>query len=340
MKQTISTRAIAKELGISPMTVSRVINGSSNVKAETRDSILKYLEKNGQHLHRAALTGKRQFHVIIESGTLQKPELKAFTFFSTIYFAIINDLTKYGISFELTDLSRKPEENISAILSADAAMLIDHESEKAISHIRAYKSEIPILTICFNTENIPAITPDELQGGALAAELFHSKGHQHSAVFANIDNKSFLKRYESFRNESLRLNPNTQIDLINFNESDSIENSDRLKLNALENYFKNQAILPSAIFCPIGYAAMILYRFLKSKHIRIPEEISVLGYDNFDYYDFLDPAMSRVVFDIESIGKAAAAKIKDMLENKNRSHEGTFLIPCKVIERDSIKKVN
>lgn len=340
MKQTISTRAIAKELGISPMTVSRVINGSSNVKAETRDSILKYLEKNGQHLHRAALTGKRQFHVIIESGTLQKPELKAFTFFSTIYFAIINDLKRYGISFELTDLSRKPEENISAILSADAAILIGHDSENAISQIRAYKSEIPILTICFNTEDTPAISPDDIQGGALAAALFHSKGHLHSAVFANIDDKSFMKRYESFRNESLRLNSDAIVDLIKFNESDSIENSDHLKLNALENYFRSRVILPSAIFCPNGYAAMLLYKFLKSKNIRIPEDVSVLGYDNFDYYDFLDPAMSRIIFDIESVGNAAAAKVKDMLENENRSPEGIFLIPCKVIERDSIKKVN
>jgi DNA-binding LacI/PurR family transcriptional regulator len=79
-------------------------------------------------------------------------------------------------------------------------------------------------------------------------------------------------------------------------------------------YSKKRGLPVSAIFAFSDYAACGVYMALKEHGYRIPQDVSIVGYDNNEFSTILDPALSTVDNHFYEIGQSAAKRVLVMLE--------------------------
>ncbi|MFR4455414.1 MAG: substrate-binding domain-containing protein, partial [Blautia hansenii] len=97
--------------------------------------------------------------------------------------------------------------------------------------------------------------------------------------------------------------------------------------------------LPTAFVCNCDETAFRLVKTLKAKGIRVPEDISVVGFDDDIYAELCEPALTTVAVNIEEIGKVAAKRMMRYMERTRRRPGEVFRILGKIIYRDSVKEI-
>ena len=89
----------------------------------------------------------------------------------------------------------------------------------------------------------------------------------------------------------------------------------------------------SAVFAVSDYYAVDLIRFLQSAGIKVPDEISVVGFDDSALCEQVVPSLTSVRQDCRARAQMAVALLKRMREQPD--YAGDFTIPVRLIERDS-----
>ena len=336
IQRGMSVRGIAREIGMSPMTVSRVLNGGGKVKAETRDMIFSLIEEKGYKIStEASLSHNSQAHVLVNTSNIFIREDSDFLFYSLIWFSLAQKLKDMDITCELADLGLSGNISVRKIMAGGLAVFMKQLDDSVFDSIRKFNRDMKFLTIGFRKDGMGSIRPDEFEGGRLAALHFHMHGHSHVGVFTQLDEDSFKMRFQSFVSTFKSLNPDSVIELIRFSEPSLLEPKDGPQNKALEEFFSSYKPKPTGIFCLNGYATMVLYKFLRRRGSSIPGDIGVLGYDNPEFYELIDTPLSRIAFPVGEIGGLAANLIYDMLLKKCEQAEDV-LVPVKLIERDSV----
>ena len=95
--------------------------------------------------------------------------------------------------------------------------------------------------------------------------------------------------------------------------------------------------LPTALLCNCDAVAIDVIRRLKSKGIRIPQDISVMGVDDLLVSRYLDPALSTMTFDKELLGAKAMELLYQIIQGAE--HQNRNAIRTTLVERDSVKKI-
>jgi len=300
--KNLSTREIAKEIGVSAMTVSRVLKGQDGVKAATRDLVLSYLHHSAKK-ELSDRPGKRQRkEILIFSAEKVKPE-DDFNFMLAVYFAMQDVLQRAGYEPRMVASDGADEQILRELCRCDAAVLFPNCASGVYTQLRKLSPDQKVLTLCFRTGGADSLCPDEAGGGMLAGEYLTRKGYSHLAYFSDTREEGVRERYLSFAEHCRKMRIQADPILV-----DDPTNNDALKMAALERYFNGRAKndLPQAIFCTNGFLTMMLYHFLARREIRVPEQCAILGYDNFMFYRFINPPIPRVLYDFTEFGHMAA----------------------------------
>ncbi len=268
--QRINFRKIAEELKVSHMTLYRVINNSAGVKDSTRARVIEALNRHGCYM---AEQKKRK--------------------------TIVFDFDESDLSFYMRDLMSLLIERVS--IHDFACVTTSHrtnrrkflqEAEKAevvvfgpmyektlLPLLKDLNPELLVINLLDDTIGDIAIASDDFQSGKAAAEYFIQNGHtEHVAVTACLSGEqvkhSFVNRAKGFLMEQRFSAPKCRIDLLDYPLITKDENR-----KFLDRTFRRWKKLPSAIFCTGSYMADQIFRCCSEKGIRIPEDLSLLGYD-------------------------------------------------------------
>jgi LacI family transcriptional regulator len=101
----------------------------------------------------------------------------------------------------------------------------------------------------------------------------------------------------------------------------------------------NAKDLPSALFCVNDFIAYGCIQALKDAGIRIPEDISIIGFDNLPSDDFMEPRLSSVKVSNYLIGRRAMHLLLDRIANPGRPSEKVF-IGGELIVRTSVRTLS
>ncbi len=96
--------------------------------------------------------------------------------------------------------------------------------------------------------------------------------------------------------------------------------------------------LPSAIMVGNDPIAVGVYRALKKNNIRIPEDVSIVSFDNIEVAEYLTPSLSTVSIHTEEIGKLAVNLAKEML-TEDKKIPVHVIVSYEMIARESEKEV-
>ncbi len=331
-------KSIAEKLGVSVTTVSRVINGKSSryrISKETEELILnaaKELSYSPNQLARG-LRLKRTNTIGYIIPDISNP------FFASIAKSVEKSARKFGYSILLCDSEEDTDierSTLQLMLNRKVDGLIISPVGQEVSHLNYFiQKNIPIVLLdrYFPDINIPFVTSDNYQGAFDAVNFLIENGHTRIACIQGLRNTSPNNdRVRGYIDAHIKNHLQVDESLIvgdNFGEENGyIETKLLLK----------SGNLPTAIFSISNLISLGAVRAISEEGLKIPDDISMISFDDQPYSRFLSTPMTTVAQQNTQIGQIATKLLIDLIES-NRTFEpkGIFL-PTQMVIRESVKR--
>jgi len=298
MKTTVqSTTELAERLGLSRWTVSRALNGQPGVNATTAERVREEARKAGfapSILGRALRSGKTDLIGVVA------PDLEDYhlTRKITVLRDLIEEAGWHGL-FQITDSSPESErdalERLSAMRCAGVISIGSNLFQKEIGFSRLTSAGVPLVMIDpWESDGERLVLSDRAAALSLTLQHLHDLGHRRFGVLGIDTTTSYGKqRMRGIQKTSQKLGLKLDQDLEFFSKDgagDDFETGADLTKKLLATKKK----LPTAIIALNDRTALGALSVLHEQGIRVPEEISLTGYDNTDFSAFTTPALTSV----------------------------------------------
>lgn len=323
---SISQKQLARELGVSVATISRVLNGKDNIAEDTRRRVENALRESGYFPDPAARSLKtRRTHTV---GILV-PDITEVLFGSIIkratrtleasgYGAILcdSDEKKVQERYYLDYLaSRRVDGLILASLGAEPQRLIELK-----------QSGIALVQIDnLVTEAADAVLIDNVRAGEMGIERLISCGRKRIGVIAgNQKEYTGRRRLEGCIRAAKSFGAELEIREGNFKE-----NAGRAAMESL----LDANVRPDAVFIHSSKMTYGALSVLRERGLSYPHDIGILGFDVRDPYGIVTPPLSSIVQPEADIGEQAAMRLVAAIEGKP-TPQTAFMQP-ELLERES-----
>lgn len=332
MKSRPTIKDVAKQAGVSRQTVSRVINNKDGVSDATRRRVQKVVEKLGYQPNAAARS-----MAVGHTHTLGciSPDLTNYIFASIIESAQ-TEARRLGF-FTLTGSAQK-ETDFEPLLNemiyrrVDGLLILNPHDDNRYQYLQPLiQKGMPVVYIK-NTPNgapVSSVSCDDENGGYKATQYLIELGHTSIATIPGPKNEECtpdrLAGYHKALTES-----GLEWDEILIIYSDwTAKGGGRATQTLLES-----GIPFSAIFAQNDRMAMGSIRALREAGLSVPEDISVIGYDDIPLSSYYDPALTTLRQPMDVFGqKAAQLLIKSIQDSAHLPVQ--VLIEAHLIERES-----
>ncbi|WHZ05795.1 LacI family DNA-binding transcriptional regulator [Neobacillus sp. YX16] len=333
----VTIKDVAREARVSISTVSRVLNMSGYTSEKTKEKVLHAVKKLGY-------TGSLVAAAMIKKQTLTLgliiPDIKNI-FHSDLTRAIEDGANSHGFNIFLCNTDnnlQKEVEYIHLLIAKGVDGIIFSSPEVKDKNIKEVKEKFPDLPIVilgskFHNLTVNEILVDNFDGGYRATSHLLEKGHKDIAfISGGIDSYSSIERHKGYKfalNESgIPIND----DFVIFDRF-YIESGYK---NALKLLQKNKR--PTAIFAGSDSIAVGIYKAARELNIKIPEQLSVVGFDDSQYAEILSPMLTTIHTPIKEMGQRAIEIIVKSLKEKKIFKETLMLYPT-LVERESTMAV-
>ena len=336
-RQTITIKDIAKELGISPSTVSRALKDHFEISEETKKAVRRVAEELNYQPNSLALSLRYS-----KSNTIGiiVPEIVHF-FFSTVISGIEDIARSRGYNVIITQSNESVERemmNIQTLFNnrVDGVLVSLSKESFDYSHFEAMMQKgLPIVFFdrVAETLNTSKVTVDDFLGGYQATEHLIKQGYKKIGHLAGPENleitnerlKGFKKAHED---AGLEIND----DLIVFNQaSDEIE-AYAATLKLLETKHLD------SLFTSNDLAAMGAIKAAQKSGREVPEDFGVVGFSNWQFTAMTNPTLSTIEQPGFEMGQHAAELLLKQIESEEQIEFEKIKLPTTLLARDSSRK--
>ncbi len=336
----ITLKDIAQELNISINAASRALRNMPDIGPETTKLVQETAQRMGYRKNLAAsyLKTARSMTLGIIVPDVCNPV------FSHMYTGIEKVCGSMGYTLMLSNSGENPEKE-SAQLDSMIARGIDGvfivpciQNSFFGKQLDAVKIPYVLLQRKPNEHPSYFVQSDDFKGGYLAAQHLYTLGHRsYLLVFPSLLISSARERYQGFLSY-LHENgiPDNGVSVL---ECDGTRDAGNQAMQAwLADRIGEKELGVSAVFCFSDYVATGVYSAIKGYGLRIPEDLSIIGYDNNEYSDLVSPPLTTVDMTSYDIGKHAARLMLDILQNDKSDDtdvQTKVIISPRLIVRDS-----
>lgn len=326
---------IARIVGVSKSTVSRVLNGENGVKDATRKKIMAIIDDHGYvpNYHARGLRGggKPTIGVLV-------PDLDNL-FYSQFYHSFCEIIFKENcMSFIcMTGNHGEFEREILPELynrKLDALVVWNYEfQEESVLLLNTLSQNIPVIYLNpFRNKDDKfghVVTFNGYQGVYDAYKLLHKKGRKRIAFIKDSKGtESTRSRHEGFlkAQEELKIEHREEL-VMEGGLSFDFGFEAATKLMTLPEP-------PDAILTATDLLAIGALKYLNKNKIKVPEDVSLIGFDNISMTQYTEPALSTIEMPVIKMSEKTIEIISRAI-NKRSSRIRKHIIDCKVIERES-----
>jgi DNA-binding LacI/PurR family transcriptional regulator len=323
----ISIKDIARKAGVSHSTVSRALADSPLVNAETKARIKALAHEMGYapSAIARAMSTRRTLTIGLVVTSIADP------FVSEVVRGIEETALDHGYSVILCNSTGDPEREIIAVRTlrekwVDAVIV----TSSRVGSFYARLSEIQVPVVLINTQQPGeysfSVRNDDLRGGQLAAEYLLRLGHRRVAYVAGPPEAS---------SSQLRLQGCQQIlhDAGASIPSGWIVQGDGRPEMGQRNVrpLLQSADLPTAIFCYNDMTAMGVISAIKEQGFGIPQDVSVLGYDDIAAAAYLDPPLTTIAQAKYTLGQKATEMTLQLIQSRAAPVQDVLLQPHLIV---------
>lgn len=331
-------KALAKELGLSPSTVSRALRDSHEISQSTKDRVKVLADKLNYQPHPYASSLRKSNSKTI--GIIV-PEV-ANNFFAQVFNGIEMQAQESGYHalIYLTHESYEKEVSVLNHLQrgrVDGVIMSLSANTKNFDHITALTDAgIPVVFFDRVAESISTakITTDDFESSYKATEHLIKQGCKRIAQLTSTLYLSTTKRRkEGFLAACAKHGLPTDSELIA--ECSNYEEAEIKTSQLLQSKQR-----PDAIFSAVEKLSLVPYKICKQLNIKIPSQLKLIGYSNMEAASVLEPSLTTINQPAFEIGKEAATILLRGLE-KRKIHvpNENIILPAEIIVRESTATV-
>jgi LacI family transcriptional regulator len=331
---------VAKKANVSIATVSLVIHNHKKITPETRLRVNKAIKELNYHPSRSARglasrkTGNVGFIVTDDHFLRSEP------FYTRIFLGTEFEARQDEYYILLTTVPAGEKENLKLprfVLerNVDGIIVAGKIPEELINNLRKYNLPMAFVDYYPDTDNYPVVLIDNISGGMLATEHLVSLGHRKIAFIAgDISHPSIYDRYQGYKNalEKAGIEPDRNLVIMDENYP-ARENG----YNAAKRLAERTNDFTAVFTCNDAMAIGVM-QFFKDKGYRIPEDISVIGFDDVEADLSLDPPLSTIRVPKVEMGVEVMRLMSDILNNVSDKPK-KVLVPVELVERKSTGSV-
>lgn len=341
----LTIKDVAREAGVSYSTVSVVLGNRTTklpIAEKTRAKVLECAERIGYRRNALAsqmLTGKTNFIAMVSGMVRYEFTFRAIAAASAeaeengYYLKLVNlldlpeDLEGRRHRFDLL-LEQRPAGILIKNCIADGEYLIQAAGECGIP--------VAVLDDTLKTGDALIVSDDE-EGITRAVEYLARFGHRRIGFFSDQikEGKFPILRYAAFRKSMKRLGLEQKQE---WNCSVDYYHNQRIR-EFLAELFAGSGPKPTAFCCASDLIALRVLTSLQRLGIRVPEEISLIGYGGIHFTELTDPALTTVFQDFEEMGRRGVKYIMDYLNHQKKEHLH-LVIPTRILEGESVAEPN
>jgi DNA-binding LacI/PurR family transcriptional regulator len=322
---------VARLSGVSTATVSRALRGLPNVAPSTRDRVLKIAQELNYSLDVQAsrlASGRTMTVGLVLPLADQWFYARLSTAIETILLMEGYDVLRYPI----TDPQRQTEilRQLSTSNRVDGIIISTIQPSETDQKL-LLQSGRPVITIETRTGHFPSITCDNIRAAETVTRHLLNLGHRQIGLISGLLPNTPLEfpvpaqREQGYRNvlkeHDIEVRPELNVPG-NFSPAGGAEAMTRL-LSVHEP--------PSAIFALSDEMAIGAVKTIRNLGLRIPEDISVVGFDNHDLAEFLD--LTTIHQPVTQYGDHAAHMLLKMLAGGDQAQVESLVLPTRLIVR-------
>ena len=331
-------REVAKKAGVSITTVSRILNNddSFNVSKITKEKVLKVIKqlnyerkKNKNRISQSNISVIKCFDEKIENEDPYFVSLKI----------NLENMLKKKVSkvnfFDLEEIEKLIKYNeISNFSLTDAVIFIGETSKEKLKFFKSLNENIICVDV-YDTDNITDYIKFDMRN-SVEIVLNYIFKLNHKKIGLLVGRNKVVKNLVDFREKYFKeimvkngLYREEYLQIGDFSmESGYIMMKEILKL---ENR-------PTAVFCGNDSIAMGAYKAIRENKLKIPEDISIIGFNDLKLSQYSIPPLTTIKIDTKLIAQETVNSLIELLEGKRDYHKKVFL-PIELIERQSCQKI-
>lgn len=339
---------IAKMANVSKSAVSLALSGKPGVSASTREKILKIVEQTG-YIPRTMVQANQvyklnhmiRFVVVVDTKFMVEQYNKQ-PFFMELIQHIENECRQKGYRLLFSKIDVSDFEHGLELLKEDnkensgIILLGTNLTKEQMESISTIQPNTVVIDNLIEELNLNFVIMNNLKGAYEACEHLVKKGHKRIGyVKANHRIHNFESRTEGFLSAQAKLNFESD-DSICFEVSSDILTFQQTLLDQLEELKQQGKELPTALFCENDYIAISVIKTLTQANIKVPEDISVIGFDNITESLIITPELTTIHVEKETMAKLALEKLIQKI-NHPTDVAIKMIVDTKLIERKSVK---
>lgn len=330
--QKVTIYDIAKKANVSITTVSRVFNNNPSVSRKTRRKVQKVIEEMNyvpNAIARSLVYQSSKTIGLIVSDVTNPFFADAIDGIESVlsnegYTVLLCD-TRYSQERESRYISQMFEKRVDGIIIFSAYV-------SDIDFIKKAKNTIPLVSVQSAFKEIDCINTTDEDGAFEAVDYLIKLGHRNIAFLVyDYDNSTIANRTKGY----LRAHESNGIAV---NEDYIIKS----KFASNVGYYMAKQLLEkhpevTAIFAYNDMIAIGAYMAINERGLKIPDDISVVGYDDIEVASIISPKLTTVSQPFYDMGKNAAELLLKRIKEDTEAIPQTILLPTKLVIRESAR---
>lgn len=333
---------VAKKAGVAPSTVSRVINDSSRISEETKFKVRKIMKEMGYHPNiNARNLVKQRSHNLGLVIPYSTEEAFADPFYSEILRGIGVLAHSKGFNLLLLTSNGKEEEK-NTVLNAvrgkqiDGVLLLRSKKEdELIDELNKIDFPFVIVGRPEEEDKYHWVNNDNIAASEEVVDYLIEKGHRNIAMIVGdenyIMNNDRLRGYKkSFKKHDLEINDDLLV---------RSSQTDHQSIYMLSQQMIKEHPEISAFYGMSDTMAYTIMQAMNDMEMSIPEDISIVGFNNNPMSKIVSPPLTTVDINIYLLGNKATELLIGVINGQVDNYQHT-IVPTNIIERESCRELN
>lgn len=354
----MKAKDLAKQLGVSPATISLVLNNKPGISNALRHSLLEKIRELGcgGMLENAYAAPSGEEDADIQTVCRPRPAIayliytdcdeksERFAFYPAVLEGAEMEARESCFNFVVLHMSREGNSNLRSLLdySGEVAGLIIQAkkiTDTILSDLKplglpyvfidAYRPDIGVSSVSVNNE----------QGIFSAVRYLKEMGHRKIGyVSTGTEGDSHVERRRCFHQALWEYSLEDNRDYYY-----TFQDSNSLSCNELCAVWRDKTILPTALMAENDHVAWRLLKLLECCGLRVPEDISLVGFDDRSICTMMEPNLTTVKNSRHLMGRECVLLLKNMIRLQKLGVPNITLkleLPTELIIRDSVKKLD
>jgi len=338
----MTQRDLANRLGVSQPTVSLVVNDprTTRVSPKTKERILRAVGNLPRRKRLGGQTGNIGYMVVENTADYE-------AYYQRYFVGIEGATSTRGRNVVLLTANGGPVSSLP-LNHLDGLIVLGSIAD---SEILALARRLPIVLLDHQTDSpvCDMVMPDNIGAFAETVDYLHGKGHTNIALFQvrcgqNPEKNFHMSQrnegyYIGLRRNGLRVVPEyVPAPVLSLVNEPYVVEAQQCAQQTLDEWIRLPTP-PSAVVVTCDVLALCLIKAAAKLGVRVPDDLSVVGFDNLPTCDLVTPALTSVDRDMETIGKVGTELLIGAITRHDERPGVRVVCPTKLIERESVREL-